>query len=118
MPRQLTPGMAESGLQQRRAQIALLHRLTGADSRAEATELAASWIEQPPDPLLTVDAHIVIEHCYAVGDGLADRIQTAAQVFAAVPLRDLTHSQRRALASALRLYGAGVATDRRRRRAA
>lgn len=110
---------AEIGRGMMRARRELVAHLTGAESRAAATALAAGWLENPPPCLLTMDVHDLIEACYGVGLDASDRWLTIARVFEAVPVGRLAHGKRCALVALLRAQGeTGLGTSDRRRHAA
>jgi hypothetical protein len=85
----------------RMERVAFRHRLASAPSQRAARVLCADLLLDPPECLLSMDVHELLESCRGAGPAVADAWQTAAEIFRAVPIGDLTPWTRTALRALL-----------------
>ena len=87
---------------QERSRAAWRRYLAKAPTRAEALRRCVQLLEDTPPCLATMDVHELLESCRGVGPQVADRWQTALEMFAAIPLRELGTWRRAALIALLK----------------
>lgn len=100
----------------REARRAWIYRLASAETTAVAASLAADLIEDPPDCLEGMDVHELLESCFGVRQAHADSWQTAAGLYAATRIGELTYGKRCALVAVIRARFERPRPDRRRTR--